>query len=237
MRHLHCVNTPADLMPVCATAVCAVLAEAINTRGVARIALAGGNTPAALYDELARQPQSLDWAKVEFYFGDERSVPQDHPDSNFRLAHRHLLAPLSIDPARVFPLVSNPPHALPTEASRYSTLLARFAEHGVPVFDLVLNGMGDDGHFASLFPDTPALSERHEWVVVNPVTRLATERLTLTFPVFEAARRVFFLVTGQNKHAAFAAIDQPDSPLPSARLARARPTDWFVDRACAEGSA
>ncbi|WP_407275203.1 6-phosphogluconolactonase [Halothiobacillus sp. DCM-1] len=237
MRQVHCFATPTELMSACADAVSSVLSAAIELQGIARIALSGGSTPAALYAELARRPQALPWSRVRFYFGDERSVPQDHPDSNFRLAKTHLFTPLSIDPAQVFPMVSAPPLSPTAEAARYAALLAEFAApNGVPVFDLILNGMGDDGHFASLFPGTPALDERSKTVVVNPVERLQTERLTLTFPVFEAARRVLFLVSGASKHAAFTASGQPDSDLPVARLSRARVTDWFIDRACAEGS-
>lgn len=237
MPQIHCFETPNELIPACADAVCHALRDAIETRGIARIALAGGSTPAALYDELARRPLALDWRRVAFYFGDERSVPQDHPDSNFRLAQQHLLSPLDIDPAQIFPMISHPPRPVIEEADRYAALLQSWGERGVPVFDLALNGMGDDGHFASLFPNTPALDERQRWVVVNPVERLKTERITLTYPVFEAARRVFFLVTGAAKYPAFTAIKRTDCTLPSARLVRARPTEWFIDRACAEGTA
>lgn len=236
MRHIHCFETAAEVMVACADAVCAALNEAIAAHGSAHIALSGGSTPAALYDQLARRPDGLPWSRVAFYFGDERTVPQDHPESNFRLAQTHLFAPLFIDPAQVFPMISNPMRTNQEEAARYASVLRPLAkDQGVPVFDVVLNGMGDDGHFASLFPGTPALDERQQWVVVNPVERLHTERITLSFPVFEAARQVFFLVTGASKHAAFAAIEQPDCLLPSARLVRARATDWFIDRACAEG--
>ncbi len=236
MPQIHRFETLAELMPACADAVCVALTTAIEARGVARIALSGGSTPAALYDELANRPQALDWARVEFYFGDERSVPQDHPDSNFRLAQQRLFTPLGIAAAQTFPLISAPPRALHEEADRYAALLGSWANAEAPVFDLVLNGMGDDGHFASLFPHTPALDERQRWVVANPVERLKTERITLTYPVFEAARRVFFLVAGAAKHPAFTAIKRHDCTLPAARLVRARPTEWFIDRACAEGA-
>ncbi|MHB8921033.1 MAG: 6-phosphogluconolactonase [Halothiobacillus sp.] len=232
--HLHTRAQPEQVIAACAHFVVKQLDAAIAARGVARIALAGGNTPKALYDALASplHRNEVDWQRVECYFGDERAVPQTHPDSNFGMAQRHLFTPLGMAPAQVFPMVSDPMLPLAEEAKRNQNLLTSWAGTGVPRFDFMLNGMGDDGHFASLFPDTPALTVRDHWVVVNPVAKLNTERLTLTYPVFEEARTVCFLVVGARKQAAFSAMMQPGSTLPVARLIQNRTTDWFVDEAC-----
>lgn len=227
-----------QLIAACAEHLLSVLAESIAIRGHARIALAGGSTPKSLYDALASPAlrNRIDWHRVDCYFGDERTVPQDHPDSNFGMANRHLFTPLGLPKGNQFPMVSAPPRDLEAESERYQNLLADWAGPDGPVFDLMLNGMGTDGHFASLFPETPALTERDRWVVVNPVPQLSTSRLTLTFPVFERARSVCFLTAGAEKKSAFQAIQRPDCDLPSAQLARNRTTDWFVDRACADTS-
>ncbi|ANJ66997.1 6-phosphogluconolactonase [Halothiobacillus diazotrophicus] len=229
---------PEQLVAACAEHLISVLAESIEARGRARIALAGGSTPKSLYDHLASPALAnrIDWGRVDCYFGDERAVPQGHPDSNFGMAQRHLFVPLGLPRDNQFPMISAPMGDLDAEADRYQALLAEWAEPEGPVFDLMLNGMGTDGHFASLFPGTPALTERDRWVVVNPVPQLSTQRLTLTFPVFERARHVCFLTAGADKRPAFQAIRQPDSDLPCAQLVRRRPTDWFVDRACTDTS-
>lgn len=233
--NIHISERPEHLIAACADHLLSVLADSIEARGVARIALAGGSTPKSLYDYLASpaQAERVDWRQVDCYFGDERAVPQDHPDSNFAMADRHLFAPLGLAKNHLFPMISDPMRDLDAEADRYQALLADWAGPNGPVFDFILNGMGTDGHFASLFPDTPALNERNRWVAVNPVPQLATTRLTLTFPVFERARYVSFLAAGADKQTVFHTIQRPDCDLPSALLTQRRATEWFVDRACA----
>lgn len=230
-----------ELVAQCGRYVQHALNVAIAERGVARMALAGGSTPKALYAWLASPTQAAQvaWSRVLFYFGDERAVPQSHPDSNYGMAKAYLFDPLHTHPAHVFPMVSEPMLDIAEEALRYEAVLNSWSDQSSsrtpPVFDLVLNGMGADGHFASLFPDTPALSEREHWVVANPVAKLATQRITLTYPVFEQARALCFLVAGADKHDALAAVQQANSKLPVARLIRKRQTDWFIDRACDMG--
>ena len=234
---LHVYPTAEHTLAACASFIINQLTQAIAERGIARIALAGGNTPKALYDLLARPPHaaSIDWSQVEFYFGDERAVPQDHPESNFGMAQAHLFAPLGIDARHLFPMISQPMRPLAQEAADYQNQLARWSHDHPPIFDVALNGMGDDGHFASLFPATAALTERRRWGVVNAVPQHHTERLTLTYPVFEAARCVCFLITGAAKHAAFSRLGEAIAPSPTARLIQTRRTDWFVDAACRSG--
>jgi len=215
----------------CADFLVARLTEAIQLRGVARIALAGGGTPRRLYQMLAhRYRDALDWQRVEFYFGDERNVPLDHPDSNFRMARLALFEPLRIPPHHTFPMISDQQRDPERDAEAYEATLRSWAAGRVPHFDIALLGLGSDGHFASLFPHTPALSERERLAVVNPVAKLHGHRLTLTFPVFEAAREVVFLVLGADKQAALERIRDGKRELPAEVLAGERTTHWFVDQ-------
>lgn len=227
----HPSDHPEATFAACADWVVDRLAAAIRARGVARIALAGGSTPRRLYQMLAKAYRhELPWQQVEFYFGDERNVPLDHPDSNFRMARQALFEPLGIQPHRTFPMISDQQRDPERDAEAYEDILRSWTAGRVPRFDVVLLGLGSDGHFASLFPDTPALRERKRLAVVNPVPKLHGHRLTLTFPVFEAARDAVFLVTGADKQAALARIREGHAQLPAEILVSKRPTCWFVDK-------
>ncbi len=227
---IHAHPRAEDVFSACAEFLVERLATAVRARGVARIALAGGGTPRRLYQLLAsRYRDALDWQAVEFYFGDERNVPLDHPDSNFRMARLSLFEPLGIQPHRTFPMISDQQRDPERDADAYEMALRQWTAGKVPRFDVTLLGMGSDGHFASLFPDTPALGERKRLVVVNPVAKLHGHRLTLTFPVFETARDVVFLVLGEDKLEALARVREGRTELPAERLAAKRPTHWFVD--------
>jgi len=231
---IHAYPKAEDVFAACAEFLVERLATAVRTRGVARIALAGGGTPRRLYQLLAnRYRDALDWQAVEFYFGDERNVPLDHPDSNFRMARLSLFEPLGIQPHRTFPMISDQQRDPEWDADAYETALRRWSAGKVPRFDVTLLGLGSDGHFASLFPNTSALAERERLVVVNPVAKLHGHRLTLTFPVFEAARDVVFLVLGEDKCPSLARIRDGLAELPAERLAAKRTTHWFVDHAAA----
>ncbi|WP_410474727.1 6-phosphogluconolactonase [Guyparkeria sp. TX1] len=231
---IHAYPKAEDVFAACAEFLVERLTAAVRDRGVARIALAGGGTPRRLYQLLAhRYRNALDWQAVEFYFGDERNVPLDHPDSNFRMARLSLFEPLGIQPHRTFPMISDQQRDPEQDADAYEMALRRWTAGKVPRFDITLLGLGSDGHFASLFPDTPALAERERLVAVNPVAKLHGHRLTLTFPVFEAARDVVFLVLGNDKRPSLARIRDGLAELPAERLAAKRPTHWFVDRAAA----
>ena len=228
----HTSEHPEATFAACADWLVDRLGAAIKARGVARIALAGGSTPRRLYQLLAEKyREALEWPRVEFYFGDERNVPPDHPDSNFRMARLALFEPLGIQPHRVFPMISDQQRDPERDAEAYEDLLRRWTAGDVPRFDVTLLGLGSDGHFASLFPDTAALAERERLAVVNPVAKLHGHRLTLTFPVFEAARDVVFLVTGADKQVALARVREGRDELPAERLSTMRPTSWFVDQA------
>jgi 6-phosphogluconolactonase len=205
----------ADAAALAAEAARRVLAaadEAIERRGRFFVALAGGSTPRAAYERLAEA--HADWPRWQVFFGDERVVPSDHPDSNERMARAAWLA-------RV-PLPAENVHRVRTElgasaaALDYEAELRRvfgLAPGAVPVFDLVLLGLGPDGHTAALFPGSPALAERrHLAAPVHDAPKPPPERVTLTFPVLEAARALLVLVAGADKAAALDAALGDDAP-------------------------
>lgn len=164
------------------------------------VVLAGGSTPRRLYQMLAAPPydKRVPWSKTYFAFGDERCVPPDHEDSNYRMAHETLLGPLEIPEHHVLRMKGEQDPA--TAARRYEVRLGDlFLFRPKRKFDLVLLGIGPDGHTASLFPGTAALEETERWVVANEVPQLGVPRLTLTLPALNASRRVIFMATGEEK--------------------------------------
>ena len=171
------------------------------------VSLAGGSTPKALYELLAAEYRdALDWGKVHAFFGDERCVPPDHEDSNYRMAHEALLSQVPVGSVHRMRGELDPREA----ATLYEEELTTFFDGG-PSFDLVLLGIGEDGHTASLFPHTPALDVRDRWVVENPVEKLGTIRITLTTPAINGARKVAFLVTGAGKAEALREVLEGDA--------------------------
>ncbi|MFQ3612063.1 MAG: 6-phosphogluconolactonase [Fimbriimonadales bacterium] len=212
-----------------------------------RIALAGGSTPRALYERLA-QPDyrsAVNWERVRFFWGDERYVPHDHPHSNYRMAYEAWLKPLSLPKACLNPMPTDCED--PDEcAHRYESLLrAEFygsgsapiddTERGQPVppprFDLILLGMGDDGHTASLFPGDSALQERVRWVVPAIAPFEPHQRLTLTLPVLNRARRVWFLVTGESKRTILQRVFAGEPFPANAVQPEAGECVWWLDEA------
>jgi 6-phosphogluconolactonase len=216
-------------------------AESITAAGRFSVALSGGSTPLVLYHLLAEPPfrGAIDWARVHLFWGDERFVPPDHPDSNYRAALEALVRRVPIPTANV--------HRIPTEATEpeaaaahYEDTLRRFfaAPAGdMPRFDLILLGLGPEGHTASLFPGTPPLDEDSRLVVATHVPNLAAWRITLTPPVLRGARHVIFLVSGPDKAVVLRdVLEGPHDPhrLP-AQLVRPQDGDltWLVDEAAA----
>ncbi len=214
----------------------ALAGEAIREHGCFTVALSGGRTPRALYERLASPAWAdrLPWAQTELYLGDERCVPGDHADSNARMVREALLDRLP-NPPRFFPMVSTPDQPA-QDAARYSALLRdRLTEDGpVPCFDLVLLGMGADGHFASLFPGTTALEDREGLVLPVRVEKLGAWRISLGRRVIAAARHRIVMVSGADKRAALAEVlHEPDSLLPIARLRAQASLEWHIDPAAA----
>jgi 6-phosphogluconolactonase len=207
----------------------AAAASAVLREGRFRVALAGGSTPRALYPKLT---DGVDWTRADIFFGDERVVPPDDPQSNYRMARETLLAPARVPDANVFRWRTESPD-LDAAARDYEKALC--ARPVGPQLDLALLGLGPDGHTASLFPGTAALAVEDRLAVPVDVPKLNTRRLTLTYPAFLDARDVFFLVTGPDKRAALADLVRPGSTVPAARIAhRARSACIFCDREAAQ---
>jgi 6-phosphogluconolactonase len=179
--------------------------ESMAARGVFTLALSGGSTPKKLYALLAGDPEFRDfpWDKTQLFFGDERHVPPDHADSNFRMTQGTLLTSGHVPEANLHRVHAELPDAAEA-ATQYEAKMRRFFStekclDGFPRFDAVLLGMGPDGHTASLFPGSKGLDETKRWVIANWVEKFKTDRITFTFPVLNAARRVLMLVAGADK--------------------------------------
>lgn len=190
------------------------------------VSLAGGSTPRGLYRALATPEtpaEAVDWENAELFFGDERTVPPDHADSNFRMVREALLEP-AVNPPTHVNRMEGESADLDAAARRYERTLRLHAPGDPdPILDLALLGMGPDGHTASLFPGTTALDERERLCVAVEVPRLKTRRLTLTYPVFLRARAVVFLIAGADKAETLrAVVEGPDRPreLPSQVIVR-----------------
>ncbi len=221
-------------------------AAAITARDRFSLGLSGGSTPRALLTLLASDDYAhrLDWSRIHVFWGDERCVPPDHPESNFRMAREALLDHVPIPSTHIHRMRGEiaPAHA----AADYEADLRRFftttdsasnVGDDVPRFDLLLQGMGEDGHTASLFPGTAALNEVGRWVTENFVPRLEAWRITLTVPAINAARQVIFLVTGAAKAETLAEVLHGDYQPEVYPAQLVRPVDgeliWMVDEAAA----
>jgi 6-phosphogluconolactonase len=177
-----------------------VAEAAVGDRGRFSVALSGGNTPRGVYSLLAEEHKELPWDKVHIFFGDERHVPPNDPDSNFRMASESLLTKVPIPEKNIHRILAELDAI--SAAQNYEAQLREFfhlATSEWPRFDLVLLGLGDDGHTASLFPGTAALNEDSRTVAANWVEKLQTFRISLTFPVLNHAAEVIFLVSGASK--------------------------------------
>ncbi len=226
-------ESPQELAEAAARAFVESAAEAIAERGRFAVALAGGSTPRVTYEVLARDHAGdVDWPNVHVFFGDERTVPPDHEESNYRMAREALLDRVPVGSVHRMRGELPPDEA----AASYERDLSQFSGGELPVLDLVMLGIGEDGHTASLFPETPALGVTDRLAVANPVPKLDTTRLTLTAPVLSAARAVNFLVAGVGKAEALAEILEGDADLRRYPAKLVRPPVgpiWMVDRAAA----
>jgi 6-phosphogluconolactonase len=216
--------------------VAAAAGRAVIDHGGFSIALAGGSTPRLLYETLAGPlwRERVDWPAWHVYFGDERASPADDPSSNYHLAKSTLLSRVPIDPLRVHRMPADRSD-LDAAASEYSDLLASSlpaGSAGAPRLDVVLLGLGENGHTASLFPGTPALDVTDRWATRGLADYEPFDRLTVTFPTINAAAAIGFMVTGATKRQALAATAEGRVP-----ASRVRPVDgvlvWFLDAAAA----
>jgi 6-phosphogluconolactonase len=227
-----------ELSQQAASYIAETLAAAASARGRASVALSGGSTPRRAFELLAAPPlrDTVPWNRVDVFWGDDRCVPPDHADSNYRMAHDTLLAHVPIPPANV--------HRVPTEAGDAEAVAARYERDlheyfhlqgdAPPHFDLILLGLGPDGHTASLFPGTAALEETRRLVVPNRIDYMPHDRVTFTLPVLNAARAVAYLVAGADKAPKVAGALAGDPTVPASRV---QPTDgtvrWDLDPAAA----
>jgi 6-phosphogluconolactonase len=212
---------------------------ALAARGPFRVSLSGGSTPKTLYGLLASNEfrPRFPWPRVSWYWGDERFVPYDHPDSNYRMVREAMLSKAPVPPENIHPI---PTDGAPEDAAhRYERTLqeaygAATLDPQRLLFDVTLLGLGADGHTASLLPGDPVLNERKRWVASVAHGRPEI-RITMTYPAIESSRRVAFLVAGEGKAEIFSAIRAGNSQVPAARVRPAGELLWFVDRAAARG--
>ena len=231
---IHVYETPEELAEAAAREFADRAEEAIAERGRFAVVLAGGSTPEAMYGILASDfDDRIDWSKVYVFFGDERTVPPHHDDSNHKMASEALLDHVPV--GNVHRMRGELPPEEAAEAYE-EELRTFFRTQEVPHFDLILLGIGADGHTASLFPETAALEVSDRWVVANPVLKLDAARITLTVPVLNAALAVYFLVAGEDKAETLKEILEGDAD-PRAYPARlVQPQggpEWMLDQSAA----
>jgi 6-phosphogluconolactonase len=210
---------------------------ALAAKGTFRVSLSGGSTPKTLYRLLASDEFSgrFPWQRVFWYWGDERFVPYDDPDCNYRMVREAMLTKAPVPPENVYPV---PVDGSPQDAARrYEQTLQETYGGSVldparPLFDVTLLGLGADGHTASLLPGEPVLEERQRWVAAVSHGR-PEARITMTYPVIESSRHVAFLVVGREKAAILRAIRAGDSKAPASRVRPVGELIWFVDQAAA----
>ena len=236
-HELHILPTPEDIAQAAAEFVAALAGQRVQSQGRFTIALTGGSTPRPLYQVLGSPPYAgrIVWDRWRLFWSDERCVPPDHQESNYRMAKEMLLdmVPLPADNIHRIRGEVSPQDA----AAEYEEALRRMSPQSRPALDLVLLGMGEDGHTASLFPGTHALEEEHRLVVANWVPHLQAHRITFTLPLINAAGAVAFLVNDVSKAAMLKQVVQPDPgdlALPAGRVRPASGTvHWFLTRTAA----
>jgi len=221
--------------------------NAVQNRGVFTVALSGGSTPKVLYRLMATDKAiraEIPWSKIHFFFGDERHVPPEHAESNFRMANEAMFQSLPNEQLHIHRVLGELADA-DKAANEYEADLKEFflprglLDQGFPRFDLVFLGMGPDGHTASLFPNSPGLHESTRWVVANWVEKFKTDRITMTFPVLNSADEAILFVAGPDKAPVLAEVLGPSAGEPNYPVQRVRPRNgikrWMLDAAAAAG--
>jgi 6-phosphogluconolactonase len=237
MARVDVFDDTGTLFDAAAEAVTAIAAESIRAHGRMTVAVSGGSTPRGLYERLAGPWRDrIDWARVHVFWGDERCVPTTHDDSNYRLAWEALLQHVPVPAAQIHRMAGEVEPA--ASARQYAATLASVLDAPAgtaPVLDLVLLGLGADGHTLSLFPGSAAVDDTRHTVVAVPPDDGRGARLTLTLPVLNAARAILWLVSGDAKAPALAAVlDGLPAPVPlPAQRVTGRDMRWMVDRAAA----
>jgi 6-phosphogluconolactonase len=235
---LHILSTPDDVLTALAEYFVDRAAQAIERRGRFAVALSGGSSPQKLYELLASPAyrERVQWEQTYFFFGDERNVPQTSPDSNYLMAKKALLDPLGVRPSQVFAVDTE---LKPAEAAaQYCVDIEEFFEEKKAKFDLVLLGLGDNAHTASLFPHTPVLHDKKVGVKEVWLPEQQVFRITLTAPLINQARAVAFLVYGAGKAEAVHQILEEDRDIEQYPAQLIEPSSgelaWFLDEAAAK---
>ncbi|HUB03130.1 MAG TPA: 6-phosphogluconolactonase [Terriglobales bacterium] len=235
---IEVLPTPADLFLAAAEEFVRVGNTAIAARGRFTVALSGGSTPKSLYSLLATNHADFTWNRTFLFFGDERHVPPDHPDSNYRMVNESLLKKIAIPSENVFRVKAENPDAA-RAASEYEAQLIRFfalKPNEFPRFDLIFLGLGPDGHTASLFPGSEGLKEKSKMVIANWVEKFKTDRISFTYPVLDNSAEVIFLASGPDKADMVKQVLEGDTqPPPPAQQVQLENGEllWMLDQAAA----
>ena len=233
---LNIFNSADEVLAALAAHFVKIADAAIAERGKFSVALSGGSSPKKLYELLASSyADKVEWGKVYFFFGDERNVPQTDPDSNFLMAKKALFDPLNIDPSQIFPVDTS---LSPAEAAeKYVEEIEQFFDEEELSFDLVLLGLGDNSHTASLFPYTPVLHDRIPGVAAVFLEDQQVYRITLNAPLINEARHIAFLVYGEGKAIAVHHVLEDDEDIENYPAQLIEPivgeAQWFLDKPAA----
>jgi len=231
---------PGKVSEAAAEKIAGIAREAVSKKGRFSMALSGGQTPRLLYRCLATQySDKMPWPDIHIFWGDERCVPKQDDDSNYNLAHQTFLSKVALPPQNIHRIQAEKTN-LEDVTRTYEDILRRFftASEGEPeiTFDLTLLGLGKDGHIASLFPSNPALEEKNRWVidVDAPPPVSPAKRITLTYPVINRSKTVFFLVTGADKRevvrSIFQDLEKAKRMYPAAKVSARDKITWYLDQ-------
>lgn len=232
-KNIHAYPNKEKLVAATTESIANCMEQAIQKNGLCNMALSGGKTPGGIFSLLASNPyrDRLDWSRLHLFWGDERMVPPEHQDSNFRLVQETLLDHIKIPDENVHRMRGE---IAPEEAAaEYIELLHDHFKGDLPCFDLMLLGLGEDGHTASLFPETDAVEECEKHAVAVFVPKLDAWRVTLTLPVLNAARKILFLVSGKSKSEMVQRIisnKQPTKEIPATMVnPQSGELHWMLD--------
>jgi 6-phosphogluconolactonase len=238
MPHLEVLDSPEAVTERALEVFLTTVQEAVQKQGRCSVALCGGSTPKALYAQLALR-SDVPWERVHFFFGDDRYVPHDHPNSNYRMAQEVLFSKASIPPENIHPIPTG--KTAEEDAAAYAATLTDYFRPAPPRFDLILLGMGNDGHTASLFPGDQSLEATGVVTVAHP--RLSEEaiatapvRLTFTFSTLNQAHKVLFLITGQAKQKILAQVLKGEGGFPAGQVRPSGELIFLIDRAASTTS-
>lgn len=228
---IRIAQTKSEWITTTADQIIALAASAIETRGEFSLVLSGGRTPRPIYQHLSSISEQIDWQRMTIFWSDERCVPPGDSESNYRMAKESLLDQVPVQSQNIFRMLGE---IEPEDAAQdYEEMLAAFFYNKEKRFDLILLGIGKDGHTASLFPETDALDEVKKWVTTSSHPDSDSTRLTLTYPALNAARQVIFLASGKSKATVVTdVIHNPDVPpaYPAKRVTgQDKPPMWILD--------